>query len=150
MPIEFRRLGPEWVAALAALFLALEKTGDSKHFHPHPLTALEAATRCHYQGNDLYYILAEDGRVLGYGMLRGWDQGYDIPSLGIAIHPSERGKGLGRVFMLFLHAAARRHGAEKVRLRVHPDNTEAIKLYKNLGYSFNGQEDGQLVGILDI
>ena len=150
MPVEVRRLGPEWIGALEEFFRALGEAEGSKHFHPHPLTALEAERRCHYQGPDLYYILVEDGRVLGYGMLRGWDEGYAIPSLGIAIHPSERGKGLGKAFMHFLHAAAGRKGATQVRLKVHPDNTAAVALYEELGYTFHGQERGQLVGTLEL
>jgi len=147
--MEVRRLSPEWVDALAEFFRALEQREGSRHFHPHPLTAHEALGRCHYRGNDLYYILVDGRRVLGYGMLRGWDEGYETPSLGIAIHPSERGRGLGKVFMHFLHAAAIRKGAKKVRLRVHPDNIAAIKLYEGLGYRFEGKENGQVVGVLD-
>ena len=149
MPIEVRRLSPEWVDALAEFFRALEETENFKHFHPHPLTAHEAVRRCRYQGNDLYYVLVEERRILGYGMLRGWDEGYETPSLGIAIHPSERNKGLGKIFMHFLHAAAMRKGAKRVRLKVYPNNIAAIKLYEGLGYRFTGQENGQMVGVLD-
>lgn len=146
MSLEVRRLSPEWVEPLTEFFRALEAAGDSQHFHPHALTAHEAVKTCHYQGGDLYYLLVDQRRVLGYGMLRGWDAGHETPSLGIAIHPSERGRGLGNVFMHFLHAAARRKGATTIRLKVYPDNTAAIKLYEGLGYRFEGHEDGQLVG----
>ncbi len=148
--IEVRKLGPEWADALAEFFRALTERGDALQFHPHPLTALEAVRRCHYQGRDLYYILVEGERVLGYGLLRGWDEGYETPSLGIAIHPSARGEGLGTVFMHFLHAAAKWRGAKRVRLKVYPENAAAVKLYEGLGYRFTGQEAGQLVGIRDI
>lgn len=150
VPIEVHRLSPEWVDALTEFFRALDMTGDSRHFHPHPLTADEAARRCGYQGDDLYYVLVQDGRILGYGFLRGWDEGYTVPSLGIAIHPSERGKGLGKVFMHFLHTAAKRKGASKVRLKVHPDNATAVSLYEELGYTFHDQEKDQLVGTRDL
>jgi ribosomal protein S18 acetylase RimI-like enzyme len=52
--------------------------------------------------------------------------------------------------MHFLHAAARRRGADKVRLKVYPDNIRAIELYRELGYTFEAQEAGQLVGIVDL
>lgn len=148
--LECRRLGPEWKAPLVDFFLALEAAGDSKQFHPHPLTAEEAEKRSRYTGKDLYYILVEGARILGYGMLRGWDEGYEVPSLGVAIHPGERGKGLGKALMCFLHAAAQRRGARKVRLKVYPDNQNAIRLYTRLGYRFEGMEGQQLVGILDL
>jgi len=46
-------------------------------------------------------------------MLRGWDEGYETPSLGIAVHPDARGLGLARTFMGFLHAAASFQGAAR-------------------------------------
>lgn len=149
MALECRRLTPEWSNALADFFQSLGPE-DTKHFHPHPLTAEEADRRCHHAGMDLYYILLDENRVLGYGMLRGWDQGYDVPSLGIAIHPAARGQGLTKVFMHFLHAAARARGATRVRLRVRPDNVKAVRLYRSLGYQIGGEDRGQLVGVLDL
>jgi ribosomal protein S18 acetylase RimI-like enzyme len=79
-------------------------------------------------------------------MLRGWDEGYQIPSLGLAIHPSVRGQGLGKMLMGFLHLQAFRRGAEKVRLRVNSTNDKALKLYKGLGYVF--EEDPHQVDLL--
>lgn len=147
---ECRRLSPEWEGPLAEFFRLLRETGDNDYFHPHPFDDEEAEKRAHYTGKDLYYILVEGERVLGYGMLRGWDEGYEIPSLGIAVRPSARGTGLGLAFMHFLHAAARRLGAERVRLKVHPGNAKAVKLYEELGYSFGSEEAEQLVGIVDL
>lgn len=148
--IEVRRLEPEWSEPLAAFFQELKQAGDEKQFHPHPLTAEEARVRAEYEGKDLYYVLTEGRVLLGYGMLRGWDEGFDVPSLGIAIRPSARGRGLGRLFMEALHAAARSRKADSVRLKVHPDNRTAITLYESLGYVFEGKESGQCVGVLSL
>ncbi len=150
MPLECRALGPEWETALAELFQALAQSDAAREFHPHPLTADEAGQRCRYVGQDLYYVLVDEGRALGYGMLRGWDEGYDVPSLGIAIHPAERGRGLGKTFMHFLHAAAKWRGATRIRLKVYPQNTRAVRLYQELGYRFQSEERGQLVGFVEL
>lgn len=150
MPLECHKLGPRWTQSLAAFFQALRDAGDEADFHPHPLTSEEAARRCAYAGGDLYYVLVEGDRVLAYGMLRGWDDGYAVPSLGIAVHPAERGKGLGKLLMLFLHVAASRKGASRIRLKVYPRNVAAMKMYETLGYVFRWQEAGQLVGVLDL
>ena len=40
-----------------------------------------------YEGDDLYFLQIKDNEIAGYAMLRGWDEGYTIPSLGIALHP---------------------------------------------------------------
>jgi len=138
------------VEPLTEFFQALKAAGDEKYFHPHPLTATEAENLCHYRGKDLYYLLVDGRRVLAYGLLRGWDEGYEVPSLGIAVHPSERGSGTGLMMMEFLHMAARRRGARNVRLKVHKDNSPAIRLYEGLGYVFQVGESDQLVGVIDL
>jgi len=148
--LEFRIVDETLEQPLADFFGALRDAGDDKHFHPHPFTDEEAKRRAQYSGKDLYYVLVEGDKVLGYGMLRGWDEGYNVPSLGIAMHPSARGMGLGKLFMHFLHAAAWRKGASKVRLKVYPDNTTAVTLYQKLGYTFQAEEAGQLVGFIDL
>src|SRR5437868_120527 len=92
--LEFRRLAPDLAEGLAALFAALEANGDGRFFHPHPLTPQEARRRCADRGGDLYYAALRGSQVLGYGLLRGWDEGYPVPSLGIAVAPAHRGAGL--------------------------------------------------------
>ena len=71
---------------------------------------------------------------IGYGLLRGWNEGYEIPSLGVAVHPSMRGTGLGRLIMDFLEAMARMRGASSIRLRVRKDNAIAHGMYARRGY----------------
>jgi [ribosomal protein S18]-alanine N-acetyltransferase len=148
--VEFRLLGPEWTQPLANFFQALVDQGDDGQFHPHPFTASEAERLTAYQGKDLYYVCVQGMEVLAYGMLRGWDEGYAVPSLGIAVHPSMRGQGVGKAMMEFLHLAARRKGASRIRLKVYPGNTKAIKLYESLGYRFDGEERGQRVGYVSL
>jgi len=149
--IEIVQVGPQHAGALGRFFETLEAHGIGKVFHPHPLTAEAARVRAGYMGKDIYCVLAEGDAVIGYGMLRGWDEGYEIPSLGIAIDPAAHGQGLGRLMMNFLHMAASRRGAQKLRLRVHPENKPAVDLYRSLGYQFSLQDDGQyLVGLFDL
>jgi [ribosomal protein S18]-alanine N-acetyltransferase len=147
--LECRKLTIEWKQSLMVLLNALGAS-DAEYFHPHPFTDEAIESIIHNVHQDLYYILAEGTNVLGYGMLRGWDEGYSVPSLGIAIHPRARGIGLGKAFMHFLSAAARRKGATRVRLRVKRGNTRAVKLYESLGYKFPFEEDGYLVGFLEL
>jgi ribosomal protein S18 acetylase RimI-like enzyme len=143
--VTYERLRPELAEPLATLFAALTGAGDERTFHPHPLTRAEAERVCAYSGDDVYAALVHDGRVVAYGMLRGWDDGFDIPSLGLAVHPAERGRGLGRTLTERLHEEARRRGAERVRLTVYADNEAARRLYERLGYEL--ERDGpELVG----
>lgn len=147
----FCQLRPEHEAALAAFFSDLSVAGDDRFFHPHPFTAEEAHLIATYPGRDLYCAALTAGRVMAYGLLRGWDQGYNVPSLGIAVHPDARGTGLARAFMLYLHATAQQRGAPRIRLKVYPTNVAARRLYESLGYVFNEPAgDAQLVGLLEL
>ncbi len=98
-----------------------------------------------YKGGDVYLVAEAGGELVAYGMLRGWDEGYEIPSLGIAVHRDRQGRGYGRAMMTALHDAARERGAMKIRLRVHPENGRARSLYERLGYVDAGEERGQRV-----
>jgi ribosomal protein S18 acetylase RimI-like enzyme len=148
--LEFTRLKPADEGALADFFAALSAGGDDRFFHPHPFTPGEAARVCRFAGRDLYLAASRAGRVLAYGMLRGWDEGYAVPSLGVAVHPEARGTGLARAFMTYLHAAARAAGAARVRLKVYPSNHAARRLYESLGYEWQPGADEQLVGLCEL
>jgi len=143
-------LGSKHATSLAGLFAHLQQKDAEKFFHPHPLTADEATARSNYSGRDFYCVMLEDDVVVGYGMLRGWDEGYAIPSLGIALDPSVRGRGYSRLLMNFLHDAARTRSATRVRLKVDSQNRPAIKLYRSLGYVFKPQTREELIGFLDL
>lgn len=140
---------PDYAEALGRFFLRLIEAGVDRFFHPHQFTKEEAAFRCGYHGKDIYSLLIESDEVVGYGMLRGWDEGFETPSLGIAIDPVAQGRGLGRYMMEFLHRAAMERGASQIMLKVYPDNLQAVSLYKTLGYQFVAEQDGQLLGILE-
>ena len=73
--LEFRALAPDLVQPLGDFFESLAAS-DGASFHPHPLTRESARQLCEYQGRDLYFVAICDSRVLGYGLLRGWDEGY--------------------------------------------------------------------------
>ncbi len=133
---------------LAVFFQDLHRAGLEDFFHPHPLNGQAASALCTYAGLDFYGVLLSGGRVIGYGMLRGWDEGYAIPSLGIAIHPLFQGQGYGRLLIQFLHGIARARGAEKLRLKVNCKNLSALSLYQSEGYVFQDAVEDEMVGVL--
>jgi len=149
--MEIRQVKPQDCDLLTRFFTLLKTRGVDKYFHPHPLTAEFARERADYRGNDIYLILISDREIVGYGMLRGWDQGYEIPSLGIVIHPDLQRQGNGRFLMNYLRLAAQQRGVKKIRLRVDQNNASAVSLYRSLGYRLVQEKDGpNFVGLLDL
>ena len=150
--MEIVRLTPERQEGLKLFLHNLKDGGDDEFFSPHSTDDLSISKIATQNSKDLYYLIVEGKQVIGYGLLRGWDEGYAIPSLGMAIHPLVRGIGLGKLFMNFLHMLAFRRGASKVRLRVNKKNDKAISLYKGLGYVFNDdiKQAEYLVGLKNL
>jgi [ribosomal protein S18]-alanine N-acetyltransferase len=148
--IRFRTLYPADGAELAALFSQI----DTTYFRPHPLTAEQAEVISRRVGRDVYAILERDAEAgeafVAYGMLRGWDEGYAIPYLGVAVRSGQERRGLGRLMMAHLHEEAARRGVGQVRLRVHPENGAARALYLSLGYAERGIERDEVLMTLDL
>jgi len=144
--LEILRLTPRLTRALGELFREILERGDDRFFNPHPFTQEQATAICTYAGRDEYYGVVSEDRIVGYGMLRGWDEGYEIPSLGIYIRAEARGRGLGELLMGRLHTAASVRGATRIRLKVDRRNHVARNMYEKLGYTFRTREGEQLVG----
>jgi ribosomal protein S18 acetylase RimI-like enzyme len=148
--ISFLPLAPDRTEPLIEFFATVTSAGIDRVFHPHPFDAAEARCRTSYIGRDEYHIGEHRGSIVAYGMLRGWDEGYVVPSLGIVVHPDWQGCGIGRRMMEYLHDVARRRGAAHVRLKVYPDNEAALSLYERLGYDFAETQQGQRVGVFTL
>jgi ribosomal protein S18 acetylase RimI-like enzyme len=145
-PLRIRPVRPQDVRALEVLFAGL----DSSWFRPHDLGPDGAREVATYVGKDVYLIGYLDGVPVAYGMLRGWDEGFRIPALGIAIRDGYRDQGLGRQMMGALHTVVRERGGHRVRLRVAAGNARALHLYRSMGYRQVGVERGELVLLIDL
>jgi ribosomal protein S18 acetylase RimI-like enzyme len=123
--VGFRFVGPGDEPLLADLFDHL----DTTFFRPHSFAPSGIRRIVNRKGRDIYLLLVENDTALAYGLLRGWDEGYSTPSLGIAVRTERHRQGIGRRMMLELHRIAGERGAQAVRLRVHDDNVPARRLY---------------------
>ena len=75
---------------------------------------------------DCYAGLFWEGEMVGFYMLRGWDDGYDIPSFGIMVDHRFRGGTFMRISLDIAKMTARLAGARKLMAKVHPDNVDPI------------------------
>ncbi|MFD1160944.1 GNAT family N-acetyltransferase [Hwangdonia seohaensis] len=86
---------------------------------------------------DYFIVAKEDDKILGYalgGLNTQKKQGW-ILSLGV--HPDARGKGLGKQLTQRLIEVLKAENTKEIALTVYPDNTSAIKIYKDLGFEGN-------------
>jgi ribosomal-protein-alanine N-acetyltransferase len=83
------------------------------------------------------WILHEDERVLGYGVLSvAADEAH---VLNLCIEPRAQGHGLGRRLLRALLKLAHSHGARRMFLEVRPSNPHAIALYDGEGFNEIGR-----------
>lgn len=150
--LAFVQVSAEHLPAFATFLLELDENGDADFFHPHPFDAKTAGSiaALSENGHDEYWLALSDEDVVAYGMLRGWDEGYEVPSLGLAVSPVYRGRGFAREMMRHLHARARQRGADRIRLKVDRRNVTAQRLYESLGYRFATHSHSELIGQLDL
>ena len=78
--LSIRQIRPGDEHDLEVLFAGL----DTRWFRPHDLGESGAREVASHVGKDAYLIGHIDSVPVAYGMLRGWDEGYRIPALGIA------------------------------------------------------------------
>jgi len=72
------------------------------------------------------------GAVLGVVVLERTDEGFLLEN--VAVHPSSRGSGVGRLLLEFAEAEARRQGYPSIYLYTHQKMTENQALYAKIGY----------------
>jgi ribosomal protein S18 acetylase RimI-like enzyme len=127
-------VGAAHAERLAALFERNRAAGVAETFDPFPLTAEQARRIAVEPRQDAYFLATLDGREVGLSMLRGFDEGYEMPSFGVFIDHESQGRGLGRALTAWTLAAARERGCGAVRLSVYADNPAALAIYASLGF----------------
>lgn len=107
---------------------------------PPPLQKVTEYQKSLLSKNGPVYYAIDNGKVVG------WCDIFPIEnvrmnhrgSLGMGFLKEYRGKGLGKQILEKTIAHAKKFGLEKIELSVYTSNTDAIKLYRKLGF----QEEG--------
>lgn len=77
-------------------------------------------------------VAENDATIVGVIVLSTIDEGFVIDN--VAVHPSHRGKGLGKALLQFAEAEATRAGFESIHLYTHERMTENLVYYSRIGY----------------
>lgn len=118
----------------------------TRYFHPFPLTAETAYRIACTDHLDRYYVAIVDGQFAGLCMLRGWDEGFEVPSLGILVDHRRRRLDVGRIMTRFAISEASRLECPVLRLTVHSSNRPAVRLYRSLGFREVDSSQAEVMG----
>jgi [ribosomal protein S18]-alanine N-acetyltransferase len=125
--------------ALAELFERNRVSAVSDSFDPFPLTADEARRIALEPRLDAYFVASMKAELIAMSMLRGFDEGFAVPSFGIFVDRRHQGRGVGRRLTAWTVGEARRRGCATIRLSVYASNPAALHLYGSLGFEEQGR-----------
>lgn len=156
--ILFREVRPSDFEMLKAFLEWNDVPEITRYFHPFPLTAETAKWIATKPKSDRYYLAFLKGQVVGMSMLRGWDEGFSVPSFGILVDRKFHGKGIGRLMTERTIEGAKKLGCKQVRLSVYASNVSAYHLYTSLEFreisrksvEIQGEKDEKIVMIKDL
>lgn len=89
---------------------------------------------------DVYSGLFWRGALVCVFMLRGWDEGYEIPSFGLVVAADRRGREVLTVAMEAAKLISRFAGADRMMCKIHPENVGATRGALRLGWIAESEE----------
>jgi GNAT superfamily N-acetyltransferase len=104
-------------------------------FHPFALTRETAGGLLAAAMLDRFFLGVRGDDPVAFSMLRGWDAGFAVPSLGMFVDVRWQGRGVGRRMLDATLLAAREAGGTAVRLSVYERNAAAFSLYMSRGFA---------------
>ncbi len=147
--VSIEKLGASHEGAFRNFLNRLRDAGDDALFHPHAYDPETVMRLCTQPSKDLYVVAVCDGQILGYGMLRGWDEGFQVPSLGLAVDAGSRSSFVGRRIWHFLRQEAVNRGCPAIRVTIDPQNRRLVHTTGRLGFELR-LEGPRWVGWLDL
>ena len=101
---------------------------------------------------DVFMGIYWQDELAGFFMLRGLDEGYEVPSYGVLIAESYSGYGLTRLTLKMAKSICKLRRSPRIMLKVHPENTAAKSLFEEARFIQTGIDaaSGHLVYHFDI
>lgn len=134
------------VAQLAPL-LAAQDAAYLARFQPFSFDAETIRAKLRDAREDRYWALRWSGKLAGFFMLRGFDEGYQRPAFGVFVAQEFAGRGLGQLALAESIRWAKAKGCPSIMLKVSPENARAKDLYERAGFAPIGTcpQSGQLI-----
>ncbi len=145
-----RPLRVEDAQALSSLLLA-QPPEYTRFFYAFSFAADHIAKMLAERRKDVYMGLLCQDELAGFFMLRGWDEGYEVPTLGTFVAEKYRGYGFMQLTVELTKVICKLRGTSRVMYKSHPDNAPAKKAAV-MGFTQAGVDPatGNLIYHLDL
>jgi RimJ/RimL family protein N-acetyltransferase len=138
--IEIRELQSDNAPTLSALILSAPKD-HTKYFTPFSFEEDSIRKIINEAVNDKYFGIFIDDELVGFYMLRGFDEGYEVPSYGVWISEKFSGLGLSKLTLQHAITFCKVNSIKIIMLKVHPENIIAKNIYENFGFKQEGFDE---------
>lgn len=149
--LAIRPLAVEDAAALSSMLLS-QSPEYARFFRPFDFDTDTIANVLASQRQDVLMGLYWQSQMVGFFMLRGWNEGYDVPAFGILIDENYRGCGLEMLSLETAKIICKLRGATRLMIKMHPDNISSKGVARKTGFVQSGveAESGNLIYHFDI
>jgi len=127
-------------AATLSIWLRAQPPTYARFFRPFGYDEPAIADALARQGQDVFMGLFWQEQIVGFFMLRGWDEGYEVPSFGILIDEQYRGYGLEMAALDTAKVICRLRNVSRLMIKMHPDNISAKGVARKTGFVQTGVE----------
>jgi RimJ/RimL family protein N-acetyltransferase len=137
LTLEIKRLNIDHSKELSELLQSADKD-YTQYFIPF---AFDSETILKILSNvikDQYYGIFTENNLVGFYMLRGFDEGYEIPSYGVWVAKDFSSKGISKLTLQHAISFCKINNIKKIILKVHPDNVIAKNIYESFGFIYEG------------
>lgn len=135
--VEIKEIQSEQASTLSALILNAPKD-HTKYFTPFSFEEDSIKKIINNAVNDKYFGIFINDDLAGFYMLRGFDQGYEVPSYGVWISDKFSGLGLSKLTLQHAITFCKINNIKKIMLKVHPENIIAKSIYEAFGFKQEG------------
>jgi RimJ/RimL family protein N-acetyltransferase len=139
-------------AATLSIWLRAQPPAYARFFRPFGYDEASIAAALAQTGQDIFTSLFWDQQLVGFFMLRGWNEGYEVPAFGILIDERYRGYGLEMAALDTAKVICRLRNVSRLMIKMHPDNISAKGVARKTGFVQTGIEEqsGNLIYHYDI
>lgn len=131
--LEIRKLYANSAESVSAL-LERQAAEYAQYFTPFAYDYHTVQRQLRDAKQDIFGGAFVDSRLAALWLLRGWDQGYDVPTFGIMVDANWTGKGIAAACMQAAIATARLRGAKRIMSKVHTANPAPLRLNEQMGF----------------
>lgn len=127
-------------AAIVSAFIRSQSPEYGRFFYAFDSDEKRIAGMLSAARKDVYAGVFWEQELVSFFMLRGWDEGYELPSLGVFVGENHRGKRLMPLMVESAKVICKLSGISKLIAKSHPDNA-GLKNLLQLGFRQVGVEE---------